>query len=318
MSGDYLWDRSGDPDLDIVRMEKQLASARLSGEELEALVRAASAPPEPSRSRARIAIAIGSGIAALAAAATFLVWSSGSESGSGSRSRSAVQPATRNAQPPTPPAPGLPVRIEGPDARDTHLAVGEWLEIGAGSRALLELAGLGEVRVGPDTRLRITSLRDDEKRLELARGSMHAVVNAPPRLFLVDLPSATAVDLGCEYELVVDERGAGTLRVELGEVALEGHGKSSLVRAGTLAETRPGHGPGTPYRDGAPPALVAALRSFDFEHGGRAALDAVLHSSGAGDQPTLEHLLDRTSGADRDRVARRLTALHKKRRITDW
>jgi hypothetical protein len=212
----------------------------------------------------------------------------------------------------------LAVRIEGDEARDTRLAVGEWLELGARSRALLDLADLGEVRIGPDSRLRVVGLSDQEKRLELARGALHAVVSAPPRLFLVDVPSATAVDLGCEYELVVDERGAGTLRVELGEVALEGHGRSSLVRAGSIAETRPGHGPGTPYRDGAPPALIAALRSFDFEHGGRAALDAILAASGARDQATLEHLLDRTSGADRKRIAGRIGALARKRRITDW
>ncbi len=214
--------------------------------------------------------------------------------------------------------PALPVRIEGKENRDTELAVGEWLELGDGSRAFLDLAELGEVQIGPDSRVRVVALREDQKRLELARGALHAVVSAPPRLFLVDLPSATAVDLGCEYELVVDEHGAGTLRVELGEVALEGHGRSSLVRAGSRAETRPGHGPGTPYRDGAPPALVTALRSFDFEHGGAAALDAALLAAGAGDQPTLEHLLDRTTGAERTRVAHRLAALDKASRITDW
>jgi hypothetical protein len=226
-------------------------------------------------------------------------------------------PATPDPQPATP-GPSLRVRIEGNEARDTRLAVGEWLETGAGSRALVELTGLGEVRIGPDSRVRLVDLREDEKRLELARGALHAVVSAPPRLFLVDLPSATAVDLGCEYELVVDERGAGTLRVELGEVALEGHGRSSLVRAGSVAETRPGHGPGTPYRDGAPPVLIAALRSFDFEHGGRAALDAILHAAGSGDQLTLEHLLERTTGTDHERVSRRLAALEKDSRISDW
>lgn len=214
--------------------------------------------------------------------------------------------------------PALPVRIEGLESRDTELAVGEWLELGGGSHAFLDLADLGEVRIGPDSRVRVVALREDQKRLELARGALHAVVTAPPRLFLVDLPSATAVDLGCEYELVVDEHGAGTLRVELGEVELEGHGRSALVRAGSRAETRPGHGPGTPYRDGASPALVAALRSFDFEHGGRASLDDILRASGAGDQPTLEHLLDRTTGAERTRVADRLAALDKEGRITDW
>ena len=320
MSGDYLWDRSGDPDLDIVRMEKQLASLRLRDEDVQALAldpRPAAAP----RRRRAMAIAAGGGIAAMAAAAALILWS-GTGTGSGSGSGSAS--GTGTCEPPADDmnckteSPALPVRIEGSDPRDTQLAVGEWLELGAGSHALLELAGLGEVRIGPDSRLRVVALRDDEKRLELARGALHAVVSAPPRLFLVDLPSATAVDLGCEYELVVDDRGAGTLRVELGEVALEGHGRSSLVRAGSRAETRPGHGPGTPYRDGAPPPLIAALRSFDFEHGGRAALDAALLAAGAGDQRTLKHLLERTSGADRARVARRLGSLEKKGRITDW
>jgi len=310
-SGDYLWDRSGDPDLDVVRMEKQLASLRLGADEIDLLVRA----ERPVRRARRPVRFVGAGIAVAAAAAAVLVlWPRDDAppgSGSGSGSESGSESCTGSDT-------SLAVRIEGKDPRDTLLAVGEWLEIGEGSHALLDLAGLGEVRVGPDSRVRVTSFRDDEKRLELARGALHAVVSAPPRLFLVDVPSATAVDLGCEYELVVDEHGAGTLRVELGEVALEGHGRSSLVRAGSIAETRPGHGPGTPYRDGAPPALIAALRSFDFEHGGRAALDGILAASGAGDQATLEHLLDRTSGSDRRRVADRLAAVGKKKRVSDW
>jgi ferric-dicitrate binding protein FerR (iron transport regulator) len=316
-SGDYLWDRSGDPDLDVVRMEKQLASLRLSEGEIDALVVEA----QPVRRRRHARWAAGAGIAVAAAAAALLFWpragsAPGSGSGSGSRSVSASGSGSDMAC--STDEAGLAVRIEGDEPRDAHLAVGEWLEVGARSRALLDLAGLGEVQVGPDSRVRIASLRDDEKRLELARGVLHAVVSAPPRLFLVDLPSATAVDLGCEYELVVDEHGAGTLRVELGEVALEGHGRSSLVRAGSIAETRPGHGPGTPYRDGAPPALIAALRSFDFEHGGGAALDAILAASGKGDEATLEHLLDRTSGEEHSKVAGRLTSLDGKKRVTHW
>ncbi len=325
-SGDYLWDRSGDPDLDVVRMEKQLASLRLSGDAIDALV-AEAEPVRPARRPLRWAA--GAGIAVAAAAAALIFWprtgtapGSGSGSASGSASGSGSGSGSLSGSEPdqscSTDESGLAVRIEGDDPRDTHLAVGEWLEVGAGSRALLDLAGLGEVRVGPDSRVRVASLRDDEKRLELARGALHAVVSAPPRLFVVDLPSATAVDLGCEYELAVDEHGAGTLRVELGEVALEGHGRSSLVRAGSIAETRPGHGPGTPYRDGAPPALIAALRSFDFEHGGGAALDAILAAAGKGDEATLEHLLDRTSGEEHSKVATRLTSLDGKKRVTHW
>ncbi len=111
------------------------------------------------------------------------------------------------------------------------------------------------------------------------------------------------------YELVVDKDGAGVLRVDTGEVSLEGHGRASLVPAGASCETRPGHGPGTPYRADAPADLVGALRRFDFEKGGLEALDAVLAAAREADTLTLWHLIDRAAGPGRARVIARLAAL---------
>ena len=48
--------------------------------------------------------------------------------------------------------------------------------------------------------------------LALARGEIRAKISAPPRLFFVDTPSGTAVDLGCEYTLQTDEDGTGMLQ----------------------------------------------------------------------------------------------------------
>jgi ferric-dicitrate binding protein FerR (iron transport regulator) len=103
-----------------------------------------------------------------------------------------------------------------------------------------------------------------EHRLALARGEMHALVSAPPRLFFVDTPAATAVDLGCAYTLTVDESGGGQLHVTLGYVALEGPESEVVIPARAKCDMRPGRRIGTPYTEEASSALQAALRQLDF------------------------------------------------------
>jgi hypothetical protein len=54
--------------------------------------------------------------------------------------------------------------------------------------------------------------------MELARGTMHATIWAPPNQFFVETPSTLAVDLGCAYTLTVDEDGGGLVTVLVGWV----------------------------------------------------------------------------------------------------
>ncbi|MEI9973252.1 MAG: hypothetical protein WDO73_15130 [Ignavibacteriota bacterium] len=61
----------------------------------------------------------------------------------------------------------------------------------------------GTMLVGPDSELHATAGR----RLELERGLLHAYIWAPPRQFVVDTPSARAVDLGCQYTIAVGRLG---------------------------------------------------------------------------------------------------------------
>ena len=70
------------------------------------------------------------------------------------------------------------------------------------------------------------------KRLTLQRGELHAFIWAPAREFVVDTPSARAVDLGCEYTLNVDEKGDGMLRVALGWVAFQVGDREAFIPAG--------------------------------------------------------------------------------------
>jgi hypothetical protein len=189
-----------------------------------------------------------------------------------------------------------------------RLAVGEWLETDSASRAEIAVADIGEVEVDPNTRVRLVATRLTEHRLELERGTLHARIWAPPRLFFVNTPSAVAADLGCAYTLEVDDEGRGLLHVTSGYVALDDGARESIVPAGAACLTKPGAGPGTPFFEDAPAEMVGSLAKLDFG-GDRAALEAVLEAARPRDTLTLWHLLARVEGDDRARVYERLASL---------
>ena len=206
-------------------------------------------------------------------------------------------------------------RLEGAPRIDSdrigergRLSVGDWLETDADSRAEISVATIGQVEVDPNTRVRLVETRLTEHRLELERGTLHARIWAPPRLFYVNTPSAVAADLGCAYTLEVDDAGRGFLHVTAGYVALEAEGRESIVPAGAACLTKPGAGPGTPFFEDAPEEFVASLARLDFA-GDRAALERVLAGARARDTLTLWHLLARVDGDERARVYDRLAAL---------
>ena len=189
-----------------------------------------------------------------------------------------------------------------------RLRVGEWLETDAASRAEIAVANIGQVEVEPNTRVRLVETRLTEHRLELERGTLHARIWAPPRLFFVNTPSAVAADLGCAYTLEVDDAGRGLLHVTSGYVALETDARESIVPAGAACLTKPGAGPGTPFFEDAPEAFVESLAKLDFEND-QASLGAVLAGAREKDTLTLWHLLARVGADDRARVYERLAAI---------
>jgi len=194
-------------------------------------------------------------------------------------------------------------------SKSGHFRVGEWLETDGSSRAMIEVADIGYVEVEPNSRLRLVETRPTEHRLALARGRMRAHIWAPPRLFFVETPSATAVDYGCAYTLEVDDSGKSLLHVTEGWVALESGGRKSLVPAGAYCETRPVVGPGTPYFEGASEEFRSALSKLDFENDDGESLTVILSEAVERDALTLWHLLSRVGGDERERVYDRLASL---------
>lgn len=196
---------------------------------------------------------------------------------------------------------GSPVAPKG-----NSISAGERIETDAASRALIKVGDIGSVEVKPNTTIEVVATSNNEQRLSLESGSLHAKILAPPRLFIVDTPSAMAVDLGCEYTLSVNENGDNQLIVLTGFVALERDGRESIVPSGASCLTVNGKGIGTPFATGADAKIRESLRKFDFENGGDAELRKILDHSTSYDTITLWHLISRVDERSRGDVIDRL------------
>jgi hypothetical protein len=192
-----------------------------------------------------------------------------------------------------------------------QLAVGDWLETDATSRARVTVGDIGELVVEPGSRLRLLETKR-QQRLHLALGTVMAIITAPPRQFVVETPSARAVDLGCVYTLEVDPSGAALVTVLAGWVSFEHQGRESFIPAGARCATRPESGPGTPCFTDASDDFKNALALLDVAPADPARgeqLGTVLDGARPEDALTLWHLLARLEGAEREAVYTRLAAL---------
>ena len=283
---DYLWDRSGPDDPEIKRLEDLLSSYRA----------APVASPLPEREERDLALWIA---IPLAVAATLLVAYMGQRAMyRGPQSAWDVACLT-----------GVPHIDKQPLTSASTISEGQWLVTDDSSRAVISVGSVGCVEVDRASRVRLVRARKNDYRLELRSGSLHATTWAPPRLFRIETPSATAIDLGCDYSLSVDSLGRGQLCVTSGRVALKRDRRESVVRAGAMCETRPGVGPGTPFFGGGSEEFRGALARFDFDGGKRADLVSVLHESGKCELFTLWQLLHRVGAADRALVYDRMAMI---------
>jgi hypothetical protein len=289
---DYLWTASGEADPEIARLEALLSPYAHRG----------ALPPLPARAprgrMVRVMLPVLTAAASLALVVA-AAWFAAAARRGGAWSVQSLA--------------GAPVVAGSPIDGPSRLAVGQALTTDARSRARIAVGEIGRVDVEPNSHVRLVQSRPGEHRMALDRGRIAAQIWAPPRLFFVNTPSATAIDLGCAYTLEVDAAGAGMIRVSHGWVAFEYDGRESFIPQGAVCATRPGFGPGTPRFADAPLALEQALPVLDFsapiDPRRAAALADLLTSARARDALTLWHLLARGTPEERAKVYDRLATL---------
>jgi hypothetical protein len=189
-----------------------------------------------------------------------------------------------------------------------RVTVGQTIDTTGHDSTTLEAPSFGEVKLDANSRLQVLPSNVGNERLALRRGTMHALIWAPPASFLVETPSAKTIDLGCSYTLTVLPDNSGILSVQTGWVAFQNGSLESFIPAGAVCHTRPRLGPGLPYFESASKELSNAIAKYDTT-AGREGLSDIVSSVRKEDALTLWHLVVRTSGADRDLVARRFAEL---------
>jgi len=292
---DYLWNGSGDPDPDVVRLEESLSVFRHRPEGREAVSPDVHGRPPAFEPVRRVGALRALAAAALVVASVGAAWTVGRSARVGvpEGPRAGWSVAVLN---------GAPHLDGGALTGDGVLVVGGRLVTDATSTARVQVADIGRVDVAPNSSVRLLRTGADEHRLALDHGMIAAVVTAPPRLFLVETPAALAVDLGCAYELEVNADGRGELRVLTGWVSLERDGRESEVPAGAVCRIDPEYGPGIP-RYALSPAPYGALLDA-VERGDRSAeiVARILASAPPADTLSLFHLLFRVDAAQRRAV----------------
>lgn len=224
---DYLWDRTG-KDAEVEALENLLRPLALAPRRA------------PRGSRAGVSGVV---LALLAAAALVAI-----------SALVAVKPGVS-----TVPAPNVLVKtFEG----TVPCNQGSWVSVPRGG--VVDLGALGNVTAEPDAKLQVVSLSPDLKKLRLERGTIHATISgeARPRLFQVETPVTTCVDLGCEYDLTVDDLGHALVTVKKGKVAFtDGRREVFVPRDAVCRATA--RGAGTPVWADSKAPLVEALEAYD-------------------------------------------------------
>lgn len=268
---DYLWDRTGAVDSEMVRLEESLA------------VFAFEPGPVPvPKHRWREQFGTIAAVLLLCAVAWTLI-------------PYAQQPRTSNW-----------TVAEGVKA-GSHVYIGGRIDTRS-SPVVLESDEIGRVELNPGSDARLIESTPGRVRFDLRRGRLHALIWAPPGGFMVDTPSARAIDLGCQYDMTVDTAGNGFITVQTGWVAFQFRGEESFIPAGAACRTTRTGGPGVPFLTDAPEPFRAALVQWEQERD-TASLATILATARPTDALTLWHLMTRVPSADRSSVLDRFAQL---------
>lgn len=275
MSDDYLWDRSGQPDPELQRLESLLERYRHD------------APLRRRRGSLRmLTVAVALIVCASASLVAFrFFWPAGEAW-------------------PVASVTGSPTVAGRPIGKMAQLEVQQELRTDGRSRATVQIARVGELDVEPNSRLTLLTTRAGRHRIRLDEGKVSARVWAPPFTVSVLTPAGLASDIGCAFTL---EYGGdrGQVHVTSGWVDFDGEDRSALIPGGAMTELREDN-PGTPFYADAAPAFRAALQAYDFEAG---ALTPIIDAARPRDAMTLLHLLERAPRSDRAVLFDALTRL---------
>lgn len=263
----YLADPQAPPSADVQDVERQMAPLRfeLRQRPLDVPTRSAWPRYRTIRTVARLAAAVA--ILTLAAAA-YLSWRLSWTDGAPWRAEIDTASAA---------------------AVTTALDVNRPLTLTSTSTARVNIARIGTMRVEPGSAITLAETTSARHRVVLNRGSVSVRIWAPPGMFAFRTPSGSVRDLGCIFDLSVDEAGTSRVRVDTGWVQMDNGYGESLVPAGASALMRRLSRPGVPIYDDSSVEFATAVRAAedDGDATEHRELDTILRTARRRDVLTL-------------------------------
>lgn len=231
---DYLWDRTGEVDPDVKKLEALLEPMAHDGRELDNLD---ASDPGGSAGHRRLWLWLVVAAGILLTVGLSAVW------------------LLRRADVP---------RLWVAETGERLFADAEFRA--TEGRRELRLDDVGEFDFRPGSLVRVEQLHQARASLYLERGHMKAFVgvDAKPRFFQVGTPATRCIDLGCHYELdVAEDTGEAFVRVLMGRVAFQNGEREVFVPADAVCRASREHGAGTPYFAADAELLAEPIAAFD-------------------------------------------------------
>ncbi|HEX2788527.1 MAG TPA: hypothetical protein VHP32_11570 [Ignavibacteria bacterium] len=202
---------------------------------------------------------------------------------------------------------GAPVINDGAKsiASFDSLKAGDWIETDDSSKAIITIAGLGEITVEPKSKVKILNSEKGEHKVLLEYGTINTNFSQKSEKFSIETKNSIAWDnnpKGTAYTFSVDNKGDGMILVKDGSVLLESRGKESVVPAGKICLVQASVGPGTPFSVNASAEFRNALYTYDFEPGNTNAIYNVINTANNSDMISLINLIPRVNDDMKEQI----------------
>lgn len=202
---------------------------------------------------------------------------------------------------------GTPVINDGAKsiASFDSLKAGDWIETDDSSKAIITIAGLGEITVEPKSKVKILNSEKGEHKVLLEYGTINTNFSQKSEKFSIETKNSIAWDnnpKGTAYTFSVDNKGDGMILVKDGSVLLESRGKESVVPAGKICLVQASVGPGTPFSVNASAEFRNALYTYDFEPSNTNAIYNVINTANNSDMISLINLIPRVNDDMKEQI----------------
>ena len=183
-------------------------------------------------------------------------------------------------------------RTVSPGVERQILGEGERLQVGD-EGATVRIARIGTMRVEADSDVRLLSTGGVRHRVAVGRGDLSIGVWAPPFSVTIETPAGSVFDMGCAFDLTVDDR-VTTVEVTSGWVQLQNGGGEVLVPQGAISRMERGRRATVPVYTDSSPAFQMAVRRIEEGAGTQLDVDAIGRKARRRDVYTILMLTERS------------------------